>query len=245
MNRVAKNQGFTLIELMLAMAFVSTLLLTIALTTIQIGAIYNQGTTLREINQASRDISEDLRRSISSAGVITLASDYTLTPNASNPSSGRLCLGNFSYIWNYAKAIAQTPNSANLTKYGTAPNGPAPILVKVPDAGKIYCARNGGGTGALTYQNIRSVDVPLSQELLKSGDHSLGIHKFGFITPIPASATNDAIEQSLYSIQFTIGTNNITALNTDQSACLAANMPNADPLYCNVQQFTLVVRAGK
>lgn len=244
MNHVVNKQrnGFTLVELMLAMGFVSALLLTIAMTIIQIGALYNQGTTLREINQASRDVSEDLRRSVSSAGTITLDNDYVLTPSASNPSSGRLCLGNFSYIWNYAKAIAANPNDTNLTKYGNPPTGTTPILVKVPDPAKIYCSIDVGG---LVYDNIRGVDVPLSQELLKSGDHELGIHKFGFISPIPASATNDSIEQSLYSIQFTIGTKKITALNSDQSACLTADNPNSDPLYCNVQQFTLVVRAGK
>lgn len=243
MNHEAKKQsGFTLIELMLAMGFVSALLLAIAMTVIQIGALYNQGTTLREINQASRDISEDLRRSIASAGTLDLSRDYYLTPNATNPSGGRLCLGNYSYIWNYAKAIEANPNDTNITKYGSPPTGSTPILVKIPDPSKIYCAVGGGG---LTNKFIRAVDIPAAQELLKSGDHELGIHAFNFITPVPASATNDLIEQSLYSIQFTIGTNKINALNADQSACKTADQPDADPLYCNVQQFTLVVRAGK
>lgn len=243
MNHVVKkSQGFTLIELMLAMGFVSALLLAIAMTIIQIGAIYNQGTTLREINQASRDISEDLRRSISSAGTINIAEDYVLTPNDTNAVGGRLCLGNYTYIWNYAKAIDANPNDTNLTKYGTPPTGEMPILIKVPDSEGIYCDKDAGG---LVYKNIRGADVPLAQELLKLGDHELGVHKLGFISPIPASATNDSIGQALYSIEFVIGTNKIEALNTDQSACLTADQPNADPLYCNVQKFTLVVRAGK
>lgn len=241
MNHVAKkNTGFTLVELMLAMAFLSGLLLIIALTIIQIGAIYNQGTTLREVNQASRDISEDLRRSIASAGSLDLTTDYVLRPNATSPAGGRLCLGTYSYIWNYAK----TPDgSADLTRLGSSSSSPRVILVKVPDAGKIYCAKDSGG--AITNKNIRELDVPLTQELLKAGDHELGVHNISFNSPIPASATNDAIGQSLYSITYTIGTNKVVAMNADQTACLPAGDANSDLLYCQVQQFTLVVRAGR
>jgi len=242
MNRVdKKQQGFTLIELVLAMGFVGALLLAIALTIIQVGALYNQGTTLREINQASRDISADLRRSISSTGTIDIAKDYVTTAPVGSPAGGRLCLGSYSYIWNYARAVAV--NDAAVTKYGTPPSAEVPILVKVPDTDKIYCSKD--GSGALVYANIRGADVAQAQELLKPGDHSLGIHQFNFITPIPASATNAAIDQSMYSLQFTIGTNSVTALNATQTACLPANDPNSDPRFCNVQQFTLVVRAGK
>ncbi len=242
MNHAANNnRGFTLVELMLAMGFVSALLLTIAMTIIQIGALYNRGTTLRDINQASRDVSEDLRRSVSSSGTISLATDYVLTPNATDSVSGRLCLGNYSYIWNYAKAIEANPNDSNLTKYGSPASSDIPILVKIPDTPKEYCKIDSGG---LIYDNIRAVDVPLTQELLKSGDHELGLHKFKIITP-SASAINGEIDQALYSIQFTIGTKKVSALNDTQTACRTADDINSDPLYCNIQQFTLVVRAGK
>ena len=64
MNRAAKQTGFTLIELMLAMTFISVLLLAIAMTIIQIGTIYNRGVTLKEVSQAARSISDELNRSI-------------------------------------------------------------------------------------------------------------------------------------------------------------------------------------
>ncbi len=240
MNRAVKTQGFTIIELMLAMIFISVLLLSIAMTIIQIGAIYNKGTTLREVNQSARDISDELQRGISQAGTINFTTDYVLAGPPAAPSGGRLCLGSNSYIWNYAKAIST--NATGLTKYGTAPNQKTPVLVRVPDAGKLYCAKV---AGALTYTNIRAVDVAELKELLKPGDHDLGLHEFKFITPVPATAANDAIGQTLYSLQFTIGTNRVSALNTTQTACLPPSDVNADPLYCNIQQFTLVIRAGK
>jgi type II secretory pathway pseudopilin PulG len=245
MNHVRniKQQGFTIIELTLAMMFISFLLLGIALTIIQIGAVYNQGSLAKEINQVSRDINDDLDRTISASGSLTLATDYMLRPSATAPAGGRLCLGTYTYVWNYAKAI----NSANVnvTKYLAGPDGTTPSspirLVKVPDPGKLYCAKSGT---AFTYPNIRSVDTPNAQELLQAGDRELGIHNFAFISPVPASATDASTGQQIYSLTYTIGTSNIAALDATQSACLAPSIVNADPLYCNVQKFSLVVRAG-
>ena len=253
MNHVVKKQqGFTLIELMLAMTFVSFLLLGIAMTIIQVGAIYNQGTTTKEINQASREINDDLRRNISAAGLVTIADDYALNPTSAvseaDASGGRLCLGTYSYIWNYAKAIqSKSAADANMyvTKYEATAAQPNPgtfQLIKVPDTGRVYCAKN--GVGALTYRNIRADDVPRAQELLKTGDHSLGVHHLSFLTPVPASANNDVTGQRIYSLTYVIGTSPTGALNPTQTACLPAGEDGADPLYCNVQQFSLVVRAG-
>jgi len=245
MNHVAKKQqGFTIIELTLAMTFISFLLLGIALTIIQISAIYNSGVTTKEINQLSRGINDDLNRNIPSAGSLTLASDYVLIPNATNPVGGRLCLGSYSYIWNYAKTA---PGTAGFTMYTAAPDGRKPAdqirLIRVPDPGALYCLKN---AGALVHPNIRSVDTPLAIDLLKTGDHELGIHDFSVITP-PASAIDSTTGQQLYSISYIIGTTKMVALNAPvpaQTTCIAAGLPNADPLYCNVQQFNLVLRVG-
>lgn len=243
MNHVRnKQQGFTIIELTLAMLFISFLLLGIALTVIQIGGIYNRGTTTKEVTQASRDINDDISRTINASGPFKLSTDYVLRPSATSPAGGRLCLGTYSYIWNYAKAIST--GDTNVTKYlppsgGSIPSSPI-RLVKVPDPGKIYCTKNGT---AFANQDIRGIDTPKAQELLKAGDRELGLHAFSFTTP-PASATDTTTGQQIYSLNYTIGTTKIAALNTTQTACLAAGVANADPLYCNVQQFTLVVRAG-
>lgn len=244
MNHVAKNTtGFTLIELLLAMAFISALLLAVATTIIQVGAIYNRGTTMKEVNQASRDISDDIRRNITSAGGLSLDTDLVQSPLTGNPAGGRLCLGKYSYIWNYAKALSS--GNPNVTKYETGPSLPTDSiqLVRVSDPNKIYCQIASSGT-ALRYTSVRAIDAPKAQELLKQGDHSLGIHKFSLATP-PASAMDNATNQQLYSIFFTVGTSNINALNDTQSACLPPNNPNSDPLYCTVQTSQLVVRAGK
>jgi type II secretory pathway pseudopilin PulG len=245
MNHVDNKQGFTIIELMLAMTFVSFLLIGIALTVIQIGAVYNKGTTLKEINQTSRELNDELRRNITASGKLDYGNDYVLSPASAsseqNAAGGRLCLGTYSYIWNYARSLAS--NSADVTKYAS---GSKDIqFIKVPDSNKIYCNKSGlSGTDVLVVKEVSDADEATAVELLKSGDRDLGIHKFTLNDP-PASAKNAITGQQVYNIAYTIGTSRVSAMNSDQSACLDASLPNADPLYCNVRQFGLVVRTGK
>ncbi len=232
MNRVAKNQqGFTIIELSLAMAFIAFLLLAIALAIIQIGSIYSQGLTLKEVNQASRDINDDIRRNVTVASQLNLGEDYVAT--AGN-AGGRLCFGQYSYVWNYAKAIAE--NNPNVAKL----KGEAVRFIRVADPDGAYCQKN---DGVLINKDIRGDDESNARELLQPGDHNLGIHQFMINTP-PASAIDAASHQQLYSFQYVIGTSKIEALNSTQTACLAPNEDKADPLFCTVQPFSLVIRAG-
>jgi len=232
MNHVANKKGFTLIELMLAMAFLSVLLLAIALTVIQIGKIYNRGITLTEVNQAARSIGDELTRGISSSQAFSLNTKYLTTS-----AGGRLCLGQYSYIWNYGKALQN--NDQNLVGYD-APAGKDPIrFIKLPDAAGLYCAQT---NGVPTYRNIRVADTAAPIELLKTGDRTLSIHQFSITSG--ANAQDSVTGQQLYSLSFTIGTSEITALTSDQSACLPPSDPNSDFSYCTVQQFSLVVRAG-
>lgn len=235
MSRVDRQKvdGFTLIELMLAMAFISVLLIGIAMTVIQISTIYNKGLGLKEVNQVARDIASDVRISISGAQPLVLANDYVTTP-----SGGRLCLGSVSYIWNTAKAI--TDNSAELVRYGSGSTDKLVHLTKVPDAAKLYCAKD--ATGRVQLANIQTSDVQAAAELLESGDHQLGVNRF-LLTTTPA-ATDPATGETLYTLEYIIGSGAVSAMNADQSACLTPGVANADIQYCNVQQFSLVIRAG-
>jgi hypothetical protein len=234
MNRVAKQQGFTIIELVLAMAFISALLLAIALTIIQIGTIYNRGMTLKEVNQSARSISDELTRGLSTAEGNALSSIYVTTS-----TGGRLCLGQYSYIWNFAKSYQDSQRAQYVN---TAKNAEGPIrFVKVPDGARKYCAPQANGR----YLNIQESDTASTIELLKAGDRALSIHQ---LTMIPGTNTSDpATGQQLYNLSFTIGTGNVTALdlsNPENITCLPPNSPDSDFAYCSVQKFNLVVRAG-
>lgn len=234
MNHVhnQRNTGFTLIELMLAMTFISVLLLAIALSIIQIGNIYNKGITIKEINQASRAIADDLSRSASEAQALTLPDNLR-----SNAVSGRLCFGNYSYIWNTTEGIEQ--KSPNLMRYEDD-NAKELRLVKIADSSKIYCAVD--SNNVLVHSRIRAVDADRAQELLPGGDHKLGVN--ALTLPVESRVVDGTTKQSMYTLYFTLGSGKVQAMTDDRTACRGPNDPASDLIYCSVQQFTLVIRTG-
>ncbi len=231
MNRVASRKGFTIIELMLAMTFVSVLLLAIALTIVQIGTIYNKGITLKEVNQAGRALSDDLRRSIGSSSSFSLSQSVVTTS-----AGGRLCTGQVSFVWNYAEAIQS--NNPGVVRF-QSPNETEIRLLKVPDSSGRYCAVLGNGAPSLTV--IRPADVASSIELLKSGDRTLSIHQLS-VTQAPNGMA--AAGQQLLTVNFTIGTGDVAALTPDRTTCSPPGAEGSNFAYCAVQQFSLVIRAG-
>lgn len=242
MNHVAKKrqQGFTIIELMLAMSFIAVLLIAIAMTIVQIGSIYNKGLTLKEVNQTGRDLAEDIRRTIAIGGEVNLANDYREVIQGTQLVGGRLCLGSSSYVWNYASAIET--NNARLIKYPTGTQPGAIRLVKVPDGAKAYCAVN--GSGQLIIPNLVATDVEESRELLRSGDRTLSLHAFKITTS--DNASNATTGQRLYRVTFTVGTERTELLNLSARpiTCKTPDEIGADLNYCTVQEFSIVVRAG-
>lgn len=215
MNHGVKK-GFTIIELMLAMTFISLLLLAIALTILQIGRIYNKGITVNQVNSAAQSIAVELQRSIETGGEV----ETNILGN-----NGRLCLGQYSYVWNYGKVLDEDSDKTPI-KYQN-PNGGIPLsFVKVADSGGSYC------------HGVNKIDMSKAVELLPPGDHNLAIHQFS----ITESSRDEVTGQVLYMISFTIGTNDQHALNTDQSGCKTPDQPNADPEYCYVQRFSIAVR---
>jgi type II secretory pathway pseudopilin PulG len=241
-----KTKGFTLIELTLAMSFIAVLLLAIALTIIQISAIYNRGLTLKDINQAGITITNDLQESIADSPPFVIAPPntapgnlYILNKSGSTITGGRLCLGQYSYIWNFGTYVALTdPSIVNVYNGSTKPIN----FIRISDPGSNYCLNDKTGTA------YYKVDPSSALDLLDVGDHNLAIHAFS----IESSSTGtDAItNQQLYSIEFSIGTNDLTALNTvitngvGTTSCKLPSAIDADPTYCAVDIFDTVARAG-
>ncbi len=240
-----KTSGFTLIELMLSMTFVAVLLVTIALTIIQMATVYNRGMTLKEVNQSARDIASDMRRTVSASQVFTVntdgtdSSDYVTVKSGATVVGGRLCTGKFTYVWNTAKAT-ESPidgNAARVLNSADLPQGTI-SLIKVSDADKTYCTKTSGKVP----RDITYADSLVMTDLLDAGDHKLGIQKM-------AVSTNDtsydaSTNQRLYTVNYTIGSGNTSAMNTTQSACLPPGDPDSDLSYCTVQSFSLVLRVG-
>ena len=230
-------KGFTLIELMLAMTFISVLLIAIAMTTIQISNIYTKGITLREVSQAGRTISDDLQRSIGGSAPFDLAPTATPASYVQQQTGGRLCVGKYSYLWNYGQAITQAQNANSLDNHFD--DNTFIRFLRVLDADRSLCQRqaNGGNGGAGAYPNPEKSE---SVELLASGDRDLAIHSF----TIAKTAEEAATSQAMYAISFVIGTNDQAQLTTNDASCRPPSDSVGAEEYCSVNQFDIVARAG-
>jgi prepilin-type N-terminal cleavage/methylation domain-containing protein len=227
--------GFTLIELMLAMTFISVLLVAIAMTTIQISNIYNKGITLREVNQAGRAVSSELQRSIASSVPFDVTPKSDNSPGTENSKyvvrdgGGRLCLGNYSYAWNYGKTLVGGAGApAVYNKYDDTGNTPV-RFAKIEDAG-----------GALCADVTTAVPKAKSTELLSTGDRDLVLHSFAVTETSSDAGTN----QALYAITMVVGTNDRQQLTTDDTSCKPPSAGVGDENYCSVNQWDIIARAG-
>jgi competence protein ComGC len=222
--------GFTLIELMLAMTFIAGLLVVIAMTTIQISNIYTKGITLREVNQAGRAVVDDMQRTIAASAQFDASAQSPTDPTShyvKQDGGGRLCVGSYSYVWNYGnKLVAGVTGAPN--KYDD--NSTLVRFAKVADASASLCS-NPGGT-------VKRADAT---ELLANGDRDLVLHSFS----IAPGATDPSTEQSLYAISMTIGTNSGNELiSTGDASCKPPSDAAGFQNYCSVNQFDIIARAG-
>jgi prepilin-type N-terminal cleavage/methylation domain-containing protein len=227
MNHVKKD-GFTLIELMLSMSFISLLLLAIAMTTIQVSNIYNRGLTLREVNQAGRSISEELQRSISASAPFEINTASPVTKYVIRPGGGRLCLGRYTYAWNFGSALKGNTGAPAI--YNTYSDSSSQIrFVKANDSSASLCTD--------PTLKIKRADAT---DMLVSGDRDLAMHKF----TISKGAEDLTIGQTLYAISMTIGTNDRAELVTGDTSCKPPSSSLGNENYCSVNQFDIIARAG-
>ncbi len=234
MNHVDKKQGFTLIELMLAMGFVSALLIAVAMTVIQIANIYNRGITLKDVNQVGRSLVSELQRGVTSTSSFDLATHYIKQSQGGVEVGGRLCLGQYSYAWNYGETITPGDTSSSPNVYAAPDNDNQIRFVKVHDPDISYCT--------VPAKKIIFADAV---EMLNVGEHDLAIHDF--VISSAATASDTKTGQQLYSISFILGTNDQTALSgvLSSTECRPPSDKNSDLAYCSINRFDIVVRTGK
>ncbi len=218
-NRI-RNRGFTIIELMLAMAFVSLLLLSIAITVMQVGAIYNKGVTLKSVNQAGRIIVTDMKRTIGDSQVFDVRRATTYN---SRDRGGRLCTGTYSYIWNIGRY-------EDLYTYSGSSNpGKSIRLLKIKDNGGRFCVS--------TSNNI-NFDSTKMTELLSVGD--LAVQDFR----ITGLTNNAATGSALYNIEITISNAETAAIiETVSPQCKPPSQDATYQNYCAVNKFVFTAQA--
>lgn len=241
------NKGFTLVELMLAMSFIGMLLVAIAMTTMQIMRTYNKGTTIREVNQVGRTVTQDIQRTIAASVPFSVEpktdlsddgeinSRYIRNMDGTEEVGGRLCTGMQTYVWNYGTALykATQPSgpgkAAIANKYEDEREEDEPIrLVKVRDAGGLLCANP-----------RQAVDKSQARELLAAGDKNLAVQAL----TVTEGSRSDASGQALYAVSLTLGTNDQEQLEGSKT-CLPPNQGSGYEDFCAINQFNISVRAG-
>jgi len=209
-----------MVELMLAMAFISVLLIVISMTVIQISHIYNKGITLREVNQTGRAISEDLTRTISGSAPFDIGSgpDSQLVTRDGG-AAGRLCVGRVTYAWNTG---SNTSNGSDVR------------FVKINDPGGSLCRQS-------PWTDIQVGEAFGSTDLLRAGDRDLVMHYFS----VAKTADDPANSQALYALRFVIGTKESEFLNTNNTACRPPSETDSyAQSHCAVNRFEVLIRAG-
>ena len=228
-----KTRGFTLVELILAIGFVSLLLLAVSVLTIRVGDMYEKGATIRSINQVSREVVDVMRRDFAQA---TTDVELEVTGTSATPIY-RLCLGDVSYIANSAELLIdreETGSAIGLVKKAAASSDDGVRMVRVSDKGRKLCEDSGGSSYPM------NID-PSASELLTSSTIKLAVHDMS----LSLLATGSG--QQLYRLTLLVGTNdsgtldenNRCRVNTDR-----AEDAGADFNYCSVAELTTVMRTG-
>lgn len=231
-----QQEGFTLIELMLAMSFIGVLLLAIAVTSIYIMNTYTKGMTIREVNSVGRLITEDIQRTIATSTPFTVSPARTGNSPESLGSKyvvqsggGRLCTGVYTYAWNYGNT-KELGAQTQVSVYNTYSDSNDQIrFVKVSDAG-----------GALCSDINLKITRAYAKDLLAAGDRNLAIQKFTIVS----SARDDASGQALYVIDLILGTNDRQQIDVTNTSCRPPTEGSGFEEFCAINQFNIIARAG-
>ena len=153
--------------------------------------------------------------------------------------SGRLCLGDYSYVWNVPKVVSgEVKAGAGIITEVGGPHSGRPInFARVIDPDGMLCQKN-ETTGAY----MSTVATDKVTHLLKpagSNDVVLAIHHMK-----AARVAGDSGADSLYRLEFVLGTSQLEAVNTANGTCKppADNSENLD--FCAINSFEMIVRTN-
>ena len=172
----SRSEGFTLIELTLATAFIAFILIFMLATMIQVMSNYNKGLAVKQINQTARTVSEEMGQLIQSTSATAINTAYI--------SNGRVCLGGVSYVWNV--------NGATTNKYTT---GSSFTMVRVNDAAGALCSSGLPAVNPSNASELLSTNIWVQQvNVAVSSNQKLVDITIGLSTAAPNQPTGtDAI----------------------------------------------------
>lgn len=235
-----QRAGFTIVELMIAMAFISVLLLAIAGAVMQVGAIYNRGITMKSVNQAGRVVIDDMKKTISESQPTSLM----YVPQSTDDTTivgGRLCTGVYSYVWNIGVQVDSSNNDTQFNRYEDGANGDKSLrLVKMLDTDRYYCS--GEADQRISPSNATEL---LSGGSVDTGDSqtttgNLAVQGF----TIERLTDNLSTGVALYAVTIVISDADSEAVNTIDNSCKPPTDNESNQQYCAVNEFAFTARAG-
>lgn len=231
MHASRQHQGFTLIELTIALAFLSILLIAILTLTLGAGKLYVKGTTNKTVNQSGREVQDIVRRDFLAADASAIGA--VLTEGASPSTSGRICLGGVTYLWNTADILNDT--SANGSTYRIRSGTPVtPIrLARVVDVNAELCVPNVSGHLPVTIPTTMSMT-----ELLGGNGRDFAIYS------MTVTALSKRDTRGVYEMKYTVGTNDQGTVEDDDGyvRCKPNASASANFDYCSVTDFDMLLR---
>jgi prepilin-type N-terminal cleavage/methylation domain-containing protein len=124
----SRTAGFTIIELLFAMAVFSALMLAAASSLIQVGRMYYKGVTISRTQNLTRQIIDELSRPIQFSGdeptvpvpITGLNRDTTINSYGTNPPSSittySFCIGTIRYSYVLDRQLKSSPDTDNALK---------------------------------------------------------------------------------------------------------------------------------
>lgn len=231
------SNGFTIVELTIALAFMAILLIAIITLTLTAGNMYTKGSTMKAMNQSWRDIEDIMRRDMLSSDASTISQQINV--GSGTATSGRICLGSVSYAWNTADLInSQTPPVNTVLTFGTGASATPARFVRIVDPGASFCVKD---TMTGRYPTVIPTDTTAS-ELLSVGGREVAPYS------VVISPTALKGERGMYSVKMTIGTSGKNTTQLDSAGGYVQCKPNgsaaSDFNYCTVSDFDMMIRVG-
>ena len=153
---------------------------------------------------------------------------YVQTGTAPN-TSGRICLGTVSYLWNSAALITSSPNGGIKDA-----SGHQIVFKRVADVGQYYCSASGGAypTSLLPGAN--------ASDMLSGNGRSFAVYNLTFTNLATAPP------EGLFEIAVTVGTNeaSTTQAANGTTQCVPPSGASSDFNYCSVVDLDIIVRTG-
>lgn len=222
MGRARPNTqtGFTIIELMIALTFISFLLVFIVVMTLRFTQMYSKGATLKSINQSSRTLVERMARDIA-ASSNPVAHGFDADSDPTTPdSTSILCTGSTVYLWNSLTVMNTIDASTNPIAYTGDPDKYEQIrLIRSGDTS--LC----NDTGKVSLGH-----APTNEELLPVATNVLDI-------------SLDQITNKLYKLTVKLGTSDKEAYDLVEDPAGGVCKPGREGEFCAAAKFERIIYA--